>query len=82
MTRKEIKMITQHGPLCDVCDNYILPLDPEERVNMFSIQGHHHHDLCCHNKCKEILVNCESDWTKLPDGAIRRAFEKSSLEGS
>jgi hypothetical protein len=67
-------MITQHGALCDVCGDYILPIDPDEQVNLFTnpgIEG----ELCCHNKCKDVIGSVGDDWRKLPDGPLRKFFE-------
>ena len=71
-------MITQHGPQCDVCGNYILP-GMSENVNPFSMTGISG-TLLAHDACKPIiLAACEAkDWSQLPDGPIRRAFESES----
>lgn len=65
-------MITQHGPQCDVCGEYILPIDEDERVNPFSVSGITEAHLICHNACKEKLQAAGRDWQKLPDGPLRR----------
>ena len=59
------------GPVCDVCGNYIL--DPEDRINFFRVKGIKH-ELICDNKCKGLAVKAGNDWTKLPDGPLRKAF--------
>jgi hypothetical protein len=46
--------LTQHGPRCDVCGNYILPLDPEERINMFNVTGIKE-ELMADNNCRKLL---------------------------
>ncbi len=67
-------MITSSGAVCDVCGEYILPLDPEERVNCFGIKGIKE-TLHCDNKCKELLLTIKNDWTKLPKaGRLYKVF--------
>ena len=67
-------MITQSGPICDVCGKYILP-GGDEMVHSFRIKGINS-DLCCDNKCKEILESAmvKQDWKALPEGPLRKAF--------
>ena len=72
-------MITSSGAICDVCGKYILPLDPEERVNTFSVEGANRL-LHCHNACKEKVLLAGSDWHLLPPGPLREAFEKVAAE--
>jgi len=64
-------MITSAGALCDVCDKYIL-LD--KSVNPFKVTGCDT-TLHCHDKCKQILL--DGDYTKLPDGRLKRSFERT-----
>ena len=66
--------ITSSGVICDVCGKYILPLDPEERINPFSVRGIEKR-LYCDNACKKILIDCGKNWKRLPDGPLKRAFE-------
>ncbi len=63
--------ITSSGPICDVCDQYIL-LDTMET---FAIKGIGE-TLHCHTKCRPIIegVAIDNDWEKLPEGSIRRCF--------
>ena len=69
-------MITSSGPICDVCGNYILPIDPEEMVHCFSIKGINE-KLHCDNKCKILLLEIGNDWKKLPiKGRLIKAFEE------
>jgi hypothetical protein len=70
-------MITQAGPQCDVCGNFILPLDPDERVNFFGVKGIKN-ELSCDNKCKKLLQEIGRDWHKLPAGPLKRAFEEAA----
>jgi len=69
-------MITSSGAKCDVCGRFILPFDPEERVNPFKVKGINR-ELHCDNKCKQLLIDAGKDWHKLPDGPLRTAFEEA-----
>ncbi|KKN78325.1 hypothetical protein LCGC14_0351840 [marine sediment metagenome] len=73
-------MITSSGAKCDVCGVFILPIDPNERVNNFTIQGIKQ-TLHCDNKCKKIVLNSfkQKDWKLLPSGPLRSVFEKKVL---
>ena len=70
-------MITSSGPKCDVCGNYILPIDPDEVVHSFGVSGIKE-TLHCDNRCKEILNSIGNDWTKLPAGPLRKVFEEAN----
>ena len=72
-------MITSSGAKCDVCGNYILPLDPDELVNTFSVSGIKE-SLHCDNACKQKLINCGSDWELLPEGPLKKAFETAKTK--
>jgi hypothetical protein len=72
-------MITSSGPICDVCGKYILPLG-DELVNFFSVKQLPGEELCCHNACKQTVLNTNSDWQKLPQGPLRKAYEEASLK--
>lgn len=74
-------MITSSGAKCDVCGKFILPIDPDERVNHFRINGIEN-ELHCDNACKQILVDCGKDWTKLPDGPLKNVFEEAHARQS
>ena len=63
-------MITQHGPKCDVCGDYIL-LD--KGINPFSVVGIER-ELHSHDKCK-LRVEAATEWRQLPEGPLRQAFE-------
>ncbi|MDY6895010.1 MAG: hypothetical protein SVO01_06290 [Thermotogota bacterium] len=69
-------MITSSGAKCDVCGNYILPTKPDEMVHSFSVRGIKK-KLHCDNACKKVLSEIKGDWTKLPDGPLRKSFEKA-----
>jgi hypothetical protein len=72
-------MITRSGARCDVCGDYILPIDPQELVHCFSVTGIEA-ELHCDNACKQKLIDCGNDWTKLPDGPLRKTFEKAAAQ--
>lgn len=73
-------MITSSGAKCDVCGQFILPLDPDERVNNFSVAQIPGLELHCHNRCKEAVLNCGGDWQKLPDGPLRKAYAEAAAK--
>lgn len=71
-------MITSSGPICDICGKYILPLDPNELVNCFTIKGIKE-TLHCDNKCKKLIKSIGTDWTKLPhEGRLYKTFKEYS----
>jgi len=70
--------ITSSGARCDVCGNYILPIDLDEMVNAFSMKGIQG-TLHCHNKCKALLEDLQGQterWKELPEGPIKELFQK------
>jgi hypothetical protein len=32
------------------------------------------------NACKQILIDCGKDWKKLPEGPLKKAFEKAQAK--
>lgn len=71
-------MITSSGAICDICGKYILPLDPDEMVNCFGVKGVKE-TLHCDNKCKQLLLSINNDWTKLPkEGRLYKAFKEQN----
>ena len=68
--------ITQHGPKCDVCGDYIL-LD--KSINPFGVKGIDR-ELHCHDKCKDAVLATNKDWRELPVGPLRTAFEEVEKE--
>jgi hypothetical protein len=70
-------MLTQHGPKCDVCGDYILP-GIHDAVHWFAITGIEQ-QLCCHTACRQAICDCGGDWQKLPPGPLRVAYEKAML---
>jgi len=69
--------MTPAGAICDVCDNFILPIDPKERINLFGMPGIKNTMMCC-NKCKKVLKKLHKDknWKALPYGNLKRFIEK------
>lgn len=68
-------MITQAGPRCDVCGEYIL-LD--KSCNPFSLKGIKQ-TIHCHDKCR-IFIEGQTDWKQLPQGPLRTVFEEAESE--
>ena len=66
---------TQHGPICDVCGEYILL----EGIESFSISVSEQRFICHEEKCKPALAKVMK-WTDLPNGPLRRAFGKLAEE--
>ena len=68
---------TSSGPVCDVCGEYILLED----VYIFGVKGVGIDDrkLQCHKKCETVLKECKK-WEDLPDGPLRRGWEKVMKE--
>lgn len=68
--------ITQSGPICDVCGKYIFF---DKSINPFNIKGIKN-TLICHDACKEkVLFAMKSNWTALPVGPLRTAFETEEM---
>lgn len=63
--------------MCDVCGKYIMPINPNELVNTFSVAQIPGKELHCDNKCKQAIQDCGGDWQKLPDGPLRKAYEEA-----
>jgi len=74
-------VITSSGAKCDVCGNYILPVQPDERVNNFAIVGIKN-ALHCDNACRVLVEQAikEKDFRLLPHGPLREVFEKQAAE--
>ena len=65
--------ITSSGVMCDVCGKFIL----FEEYQEFSVHGIEKR-LHCDMKCKQLLIDAGTDWEKLPDGPLRKAFEQAT----
>ena len=74
-------MITRSGAVCDVCGKYILPVQPDERVNNFAIVGIKN-TLHCDNACRVLVERLwkEKDYTILPQGPLRKIYEDNAAE--
>ena len=68
-------MITQHGPRCDVCGNYIIA---GKSINPFDLHGVVG-TLCCHDDCKGVVLEmiAKQDWKLLPEGPLRSFYEEN-----
>lgn len=66
--------ITACGPICDVGGEYIL-LDLMQAFSVVGIKATLH---CCEHH-KEVLTaaTAADSWKALPEGPLRRAFEKA-----
>lgn len=71
-------MLTAHGPQCDVCGDFILGFLPDDTMTAFALGGIEQ-ELLAHTKgCidKMRAASAANDVTLLPDGPIRKAYEK------
>ena len=70
-------MIEQCGCRCDVCGDFIL----SGGTNPFSMKGIKS-TLMIHDECKPKLeaAMAAGIWQDLPDGPLRKAFEKAEAE--
>jgi hypothetical protein len=80
-------MITQHGPLCEVCNQYILPAMPplirgSQSINPFCVLGCTT-ELHCHDNCKAIVIAAmeAKDGTLLSPGRLRAAYAAQIEKG-
>jgi hypothetical protein len=62
--------LTQHGPSCDVCNDYILLDRSINPFRIFGVEGLH-----CHDKCKYLILALDTSkehfWKALPPGRLR-----------
>ena len=66
--------------MCALCgEGFILEILTGRTVPTVEIVGMDK-DVCLHQKCLEILNNNGPDWHRLPDGPLRRAYEKAATE--
>lgn len=68
--------ITSSGLVCDVCGQHILPIF-DESYERFGVKGVER-ELQCHNNCRPLLEAAGGDWTKLPDGPLKKAFQEAA----
>ncbi len=74
-------MITSSGVKCDVWGKYILPVQPDEMINNFTIAGIKQ-TMHCDNACRKLVeqMMAEKIYTVLPKGPLREVYEKHSVE--
>lgn len=64
--------------MCGVCgDGFMTEILLGQRVQMIEVDGFDK-DICVHAKCLKTLEANGSDWRTLPDGPMRRAYEKAA----
>ncbi len=71
-------MINSSGVKCDVCGEYILPVQQGEMVNNFAVVGIKQ-ALHCDNACRVLVEQAikEKNFNLLPNGPLREVFAKS-----
>ena len=71
-------MLTQCGPKCDVCGNFILS---DKSLNPFSITGINN-TLLSHDGCKPKVLEAMAakDWKLLPEGPLRTAYAENERD--
>lgn len=65
--------ITQHGPICDVIGEYILLTG----MQAFTVKAIPDRQLHVCDDHIETLKDAGTDFKALPDGPLRRAFERA-----
>ena len=64
--------------MCALCGNgFVLEILLGQRVPTVEIDGMDK-DVCLHTKCLDVLTKNGPDWRTLPEGPLRRAYEKAS----
>lgn len=64
--------------MCAVCgDGFMLEILMWKRVQTIEIVGMDK-DVCVHDKCLAVLQRNGPDWRTLPDGPLRKAYEKAA----
>lgn len=62
---------------CAVCGrSFMAEVLTGKPVESFTIQGIEH-EMFAHDACVTTLKEIGTDWTKLPDGPLRKVFEES-----
>ena len=70
--------IVKAGIMCDVCGSFMVTeMLLNQPIESFGVKGIET-TLHCDDKCKELLIACGKDWTKLPSGPLRRSFEEAN----
>lgn len=66
--------------LCALCgDTFLAEILMGKRVQTVEIAGMDK-DVCLHQKCLTALKKNGPDWHTLPEGPLRRAYEKAATE--
>ena len=64
--------------MCALCgDGFMFEILMGKNVCTVSIEGMDK-DVCLHQKCLAVLEKNGPDWRTLPDGPLRKAYEKAS----
>lgn len=64
--------------MCALCGNsFLMEIMCGQRVATVEIVGMDK-DVCLHKKCLEVLEKNGSDWHTLPEGPLRKAYEKAA----
>jgi hypothetical protein len=64
--------------LCALCgETFLAEILLGTHVSVLEVEGFNK-DLCFHKKCVEVLKQNGKDWRSLPDGPLRRAYEKAA----
>ena len=67
--------------LCALCgDTFLAEILLGKKVQTVEIEGMDK-DVCLHSKCFEVLKKNGPDWRNLPEGPLRRAYEKAAQKG-
>lgn len=64
--------------MCALCgEGFLKEILLGERVRTVEIEGMDK-DVCLHTKCLKVLKKNGPDWRTLPDGPLRKAYEKAA----
>ena len=64
--------------MCALCgDTFLVEILLGTMVHRLEIVGMDK-DVCLHEKCMKVLENNGPDWRALPDGPLRRAYDKTA----
>ena len=64
--------------MCALCgDTFMLEILMGKMVHTVSVDGFDK-DVCLHDKCIKVLESNGPDWQTLPEGPLRRAYEKAA----
>lgn len=64
--------------MCALCgEGFMLEILMGTNVQTVEIEGMDK-DVCLHDKCLKVLKDNGKDWRTLPEGPLRRAYEKAA----